>query len=206
MNVRLTEEQKIKVLNGADLYAIMQQVLLRENKIRRNQEHFWMVGLDDHHKILFIELISLGAGNRMVVNPPELFRMAIYKLAVKAILVHNHPNQNLQPSEADQNATDRFLKVGKLINIEVFDHLIINEEDFYSFRENQLMAQLALNNRYELIDAERAKMLELQAELKKQRAVEDEKIAIATKMKADGVDIDTIQKYTGLRKVEIRRL
>jgi len=45
MNVKLTPEQKINVLNSMDMYAIMQKVLLRANKIRRNQEHFWVVGM-----------------------------------------------------------------------------------------------------------------------------------------------------------------
>src|SRR5690606_40012143 len=92
MNVRLTQEQKIRILNSGDVYNVMQQVLLRENKIRRNQEHFWVVGLNNKNKILFIELISLGAVNSVQVNPPEVFRMAIYKMAVKMILVHNHPS------------------------------------------------------------------------------------------------------------------
>ena len=65
MNVRLTQEQKIKVLNSADIYAIMQQVLLRENKIRRNQEHFWVVGLNHNNKILLIK--------GLLVNNPGLF-------------------------------------------------------------------------------------------------------------------------------------
>lgn len=60
MNVRLSHEQKIRLLNSQDVYKVMQQVLLRENKIRRNQEHFWVIGLDNKNKILFIELIGLG--------------------------------------------------------------------------------------------------------------------------------------------------
>ncbi|MFL0070261.1 JAB domain-containing protein [Tenacibaculum maritimum] len=61
MNVRLSKEQKIQILDSTDVYKVMQQVLLRENKIRRNQEHFWVVGLDNSNKILLIEFIGLGA-------------------------------------------------------------------------------------------------------------------------------------------------
>jgi DNA repair protein RadC len=60
MNVRLTKDQKIQLLNSEDVYQVTQQILLRENKIRRNQELFWAVGLNNDNKILFIELISLG--------------------------------------------------------------------------------------------------------------------------------------------------
>lgn len=107
MNVRLTKEQKIKVLNSVDIYFVMQQILLRENKIRRNQEHFWVVGLDNKNKVLFIELIGLGAVNRVNANPPDVFRMAIYKLAVKVILVHNHPSGSVDTSKGDHEFTDR---------------------------------------------------------------------------------------------------
>ena len=72
--------------------------MLRENKIGRNQEHFWVIGLDNQNKILFIELVGLGAVNRVGANPPDVFRMGIYKLAVGMILVHNHPSGNLKPS------------------------------------------------------------------------------------------------------------
>ncbi|MEP2510515.1 MAG: JAB domain-containing protein [Reichenbachiella sp.] len=101
MNVRLAKDQKIKVLNTQDIWQVMQQVLLRENKIRRNQEHFWIVGLDNSQKILFIELIGLGAVNRVNANPPDVFRMGIYKLAVRMILVHNHPSGTLELSNDD---------------------------------------------------------------------------------------------------------
>ncbi|GHE73141.1 hypothetical protein GCM10011340_32090 [Roseivirga thermotolerans] len=80
MNVRLSQEQRIKLLNSDAVYSIMQQILLRENKI------------------LFIELIGLGQGNRVNTNPPDVFRMGIYKLAVSMILVHNHPSGHLMPS------------------------------------------------------------------------------------------------------------
>ena len=135
MNVRLTKEQKIKVLNSTDIYAIMQQVLLRENKIRRNQEHFWVVGLNHNNKILFVELIGLGASNRVNADPPDVFRMAIYKLASKLILVHNHPSGTHEVTDADITFTDHMLKVGKLIKVEVLDHLVITETNYTSFAD-----------------------------------------------------------------------
>ena len=60
MNVNLSEEEKIKILNSDDLYKIMQQVLLRENKIDRDREHLWVIGLANNHRLLFIELVSKG--------------------------------------------------------------------------------------------------------------------------------------------------
>jgi len=130
----------------------MQQVLLREIKIRRNQEHFWVVGLDSANKVLFVELVSLGSVNSVNISPPEVFRMGIYKLAVKMILVHNHPSGQLKPSDSDLDFTDKMLKSGKMINIQVIDHLIISEESFLSFEDKELIKQLQNSGMYELID------------------------------------------------------
>src|SRR5689334_23076879 len=119
MNVKLSEAQKkAAITSSAGIAPIMQQILKRENKLGRNQEHFWVVGLNNANKILFIELIGLGRQNRVNANPPDVFRMAIYKLAIKLILVHNHPSGELKPSQADRLFTDRILKVGEIINID----------------------------------------------------------------------------------------
>ncbi len=203
MNVRLSKEQKIQVLNSTHIYKVMQQVLLRENKIRRNQEHFWAVGLDNANKNLFIELIGLGAVNRVNANPPDIFRMGIYKLAVKMILVHNHPSGNLTPSKADKDFTDRILKVGKLIDIEVVDHLIISEEKYISFADEGIITEIQNSGLFEIVDREKKDLEEWRIKTEKERSV---KIDIAKKLKDQGVDIDTIKKATNLTKWDIKKL
>ena len=203
MNVRLTKEQKIKVLNSADIYAIMQQVLLRENKIRRNQEHFWVVGLNNNNKILFVELIGLGASNRVNADPPDVFRMAIYKLASKLILVHNHPSGSHEVTDADLNFTDHMLKVGKLIHVEVLDHLVITETSYTSFEDRGIMNQLRKSGFYEVTGPEKKELEAFKLETERKRAEKEKAKDIAKKMKEDGIDLDTIKKYTGLSKQEI---
>jgi len=199
MNVRLTQEQKVQVLNSDDVYKIMQQVLLRENKIGQNQEHFWAIGLDNQNKVLFIELIGLGAANRVNADPPDVFRMGIYKLAISLILVHNHPSGTLKPSDSDLGLTDRMLKVGKLINIDVTDHLIITPDSYVSFKNEGIMDKLSKSGNYEILNQDEAKY--------KQWKIETEKaLDIAKKMKKDGIDIDIIKKYTGLKKWDINTL
>ncbi len=206
MNVRLTKEQKIKVLNSKDIYAIMQQVLLRENKIRRNQEHFWVVGLDNQNKILFVELIGLGAVNRVNANPPDVFRMGIYKLAVKMILVHNHPSGNIEPSNEDRDFTDKMLKVGTLINIEVIDHLVISETDYTSFGDKGIIKELQGSGLFEIVEREKEEIKAWKLRLERERAVKASKIEIASKMKAKGYEIEVIKELTGLTKPEIKKL
>lgn len=206
MNVRLTKEQKIKVLNSSDIYAVMQQILLRENKIRRNQEHFWVVGLSTKNKILFIELIGLGATNRVNADPPDVFRMAIYKLAVKIILVHNHPSGSTDLSQGDNEFTDRMLKVGKLINIEVLDHLIITEDNYASLADMGIIDQLKKSGLFEIMGPEKKELEEWKIDTEKKRAEKQKALDIAKKMKDDGVEIDIIKKYTGLTNSAIKKL
>lgn len=206
MNVRLTPEQKIKILNADDVYKIMQQILLRENKISRNQEHFWVVGLDTKNKILFIELIGLGTVNRVNANPPDVFRMGIYKLAVSMILVHNHPSGDLTPSQADLDMTDRMLKVGQLINIEVLDHLIISEKGFTSLENTNAMQQLRASGLFEIVEREKLEIQKWKLDAERTRAERAKALDIAKKMKADGVDLKIIKKYTGLLMDQLRKI
>lgn len=207
MNVKLTDAQKIKVLNSADLYAVMRQVLLRENKIRRGREHFWVVGLDLNYKILFIELVSLGASNRLAVKAPEVFRIAIYKQAQHIMMVHNHPGGNIQPSYEDKDMTDMYIKVGQIIHINVMDHLIIAEETYYSFEEQGLMEQLRRSGAYVVKPREETELEALRLQLEKEAAVKENNMEIAARMLAKGkYTTEEIVELTGLKKGVVERL
>jgi DNA repair protein RadC len=206
MNVKLTPAQKINVLNTADVFAIMQQILLRENKIRRAQEHFWIIGLNNKNKILFIELLALGASNRITLDPPDVFRMAIYKLATQAIFVHNHPAGNTTPSAADKTFTDHMLKAGQFLRIEVLDHLIITEQKYLSFADSGLMDELRHNGAWELVDKTKADLQTMQLEIEKEKAEKRRALEIARKMKAKDYNEQLIKELTGLKLTDIRRL
>lgn len=130
MNVRLTKEQKIKIANSEDVFAIMQAVLKRENRLARQKEHFWVIGLTPANVIAFIELVSLGSLNIVVVKPLDVFHLAAAKNLPKIILVHNHPSGKLEASEADIRLTQRLIAGAELLEIEVLDHLIISETGF----------------------------------------------------------------------------
>jgi len=134
----------------------MREILLREDRIGRNKEHFWVIGLHNDHRILYIELVSLGSVNSSYANPSEVFQLASQKLAVKVILVHNHPSGSLNPSEADKDVTDRLIQAGRLIHKKVLDHIIISTTDYFSFADTGLLAELEESQEwvlpYELIE------------------------------------------------------
>lgn len=132
MNVRLTKEQKIKIANSEDVFTIMQAVLKRENRLSRQKEHFWVIGLTTANVISFIELVSLGSLNKAVIEPLDVFHLASAKNIRKIILVHNHPSGNLQASSEDISLTNKLKMGAQYLNIEILDHLIISETGFAS--------------------------------------------------------------------------
>jgi DNA repair protein RadC len=142
MNIKLRNDEKIRVLNGVDLYAVMQRILQRSQKIDRKKEHFWVVGLDITQEILFIELISLGTARQTAVDPMEVFSFALNKKAYHIVMAHNHPSGNLTPSDADKEMTGKMIWAGKFLNVPVWDHLIITELSYYSFLDSGLLDTL----------------------------------------------------------------
>jgi len=150
MEVKLNKQQKVTVNSAEDIYPIMRQILRRENKIGQGQEHFWMVGLNQANKILYIELVALGSANMASIKPREAFRMAIYKLAVQVIMVHNHPGGKVTPSYEDQDLTDHSIQAGKFLNIEVIDHLIIGDETYYGFVDSGIFKKLQASEKWVL--------------------------------------------------------
>jgi DNA repair protein RadC len=203
MRVKLTKAQKILVLNTKDLYKVMQDILLRENKIGRDKEHCWIVCLSSAYRILLIELISLGTANGTLVNATEVFSFALQKRSTYVILVHNHPGGILVPSDQDMDMTNRMYQAGLFLQVPLIDHLIISETKYLSFEEIGFLAKIAKSKKYVMQfkrEEERLKNEgEKRGELKK--AVQMAKI-----MKKDGKTIAEIMRYTKLSRERIRKL
>ena len=190
----------------SDLYPIMQEVLLRQNKLRRSVEYLWVASLNTKNWVTNIELINIGSPNRVRTEPPEIFRVPIYKAATSIILVHNHPSGSLTPSPADKDFTDKMIKVGKLLNIAVVDHQIITETGFYSFSHAGLMQELAKSGLYEVTHKESEEMKAWKLEVERKKGADERARAMAAKMLADKLDIDMVVKYTGLRKASVEKM
>jgi DNA repair protein RadC len=199
MDITLTEEQRIKILNSDDIYGIMQQVLLRENKIDQDKEHFWVVGLANNNRVLFIELVSLGTVNQTLVEPMEVYSLALQKRAVKIILCHNHPSGELKPSEADKDVTDRLIQVGIIVDVLVIDHLIISTKSYLSFKDIGLLDELEKSTKYvpKYVLEDRMRK-EAEAIIKRNNSIE-----IAKQLKRKGIANETIAEATGLSLEEV---
>ena len=83
--------------------------------------------------------VSKGGQTGTVVDPKMVFKTALEHGANALILAHNHPSGSLKPSQADINITKRLVEVGKILEITVYDHLIIGDNDFLSLADEGLM-------------------------------------------------------------------
>ncbi len=104
-----------------------------------DKERFKVAMLDIKGHIIYIEEISVGDLNSSLVHPREVFKSAIKKSAASIILVHNHPSGNPNPSTEDIEITKRLQNAGKLLGIEVLDHIIIGDGDFVSLKKEKLI-------------------------------------------------------------------
>lgn len=95
--------------------------------------------LDSGLRIIQEVLLSKGGVNQAAVTPREIFRPAVREAAHSIILVHNHPTGDLTPSKHDMDLTSRAIQMGKLLGIELSDHLIIGHNGYFSFQEANLM-------------------------------------------------------------------
>ena len=113
--------------------------LVMENLRHKLREHFQVVLLDTKHKLMGIEEISIGSLNSSLIHPREVFRPAIQKACACVILIHNHPSGDPTPSREDLDVTRRLCEAGRLVGIEVLDHVVIGDGKFVSFREKGLL-------------------------------------------------------------------
>lgn len=198
MNVKLTKTQRILVETPKDIAHIMQQILLRENRISRSREHFWVVGLSNTNKILYIELVSLGALMYSAIEPMEVFSFALQKKTVRMLLIHNISSGDLKPNAESKKITNRMIQVGNIVGIEVYDHVIIAPFTYYSFEENGVMDKL--RDSVEFVPP--YKREETIRKIIEKQAVHE----IARKMKKKGTDVKMIAELTGLTLREVEKI
>lgn len=122
-----------KITSPQDVAEIFIPILRDDNK-----EKFIVVCLNSANKIIKHEVISVGNLNSSVVHPREVFKVAIDNSSASIILIHNHPSGNPEPSNEDMRITKKIVETGKVMDIPVFDHLIIAGETYTSFIEKRL--------------------------------------------------------------------
>ncbi len=112
--------------------------LLMEEMRYLKKEHMKLVLLNVKCNLISVEEISVGSLNASIVHPREVFNPAIRKSSASIIMVHNHPSGDPSPSSEDVSITARIAEAGKLIGIELVDHIIIGDGKYISMKEKGL--------------------------------------------------------------------
>lgn len=137
MRIPVVREFKQKA-NRPDLVAdIFRAILKSESEIDQDKEHFWVMGCDTKLNVKFIELVTLGTLDASLVHPREVFRLAIMKGVSAIVVAHNHPSGEVTPSNEDKLVTNRLRDAGRILGIQLLDHVIVGDS-YYSFAENNI--------------------------------------------------------------------
>lgn len=126
--------EKEKIISSRDAFEVFQGILSDSQ-----YEEFWMLLLNKANKIIKKINISEGGISGTVADPKKIFKLALENNASSIILSHNHPSGNIQPSDSDIKLTKKLVDAGKLLDISVLDHVIIGDEKYYSFADENML-------------------------------------------------------------------
>ena len=102
-------------------------------------EYFYLTMVNASNQLIKTVCISEGGISGTVLDPQKLFKIALDNYATGLLLAHNHPSGNLNPSTGDVNLTKKIIEGGKLLDINVIDHLIIGNDEYFSFADEGIM-------------------------------------------------------------------
>ena len=142
-----------------------------------DREVVCVINLNSAMQPINLNICSMGAIDRAIVSPREVLKSSILSNATSVMLFHNHPSGQCQPSEQDVFITDRMQEVYKLMDIKLLDHIIIGEDNYYSFTENRVMpdSQLSFTSIMELYQMKHGLDAQLEAVREQQKKLEEAK-------------------------------
>ncbi len=127
--------ERLQVSSPADIAPLL-HAYFRD----KDREEFLTVLLDSANSVLGLAQISVGGLAASIVEPRQVFKVAILSNAAAVILCHNHPSGNVEPSREDLRITRQLVEAGKLMGVPVHDHIIIGQNTYTSLAERGLMA------------------------------------------------------------------
>lgn len=126
--------ERVKISDSKDFYSVLHPYLSD-----LQTEEFWVVFLNQNNKVLGKSRLFSGGINQSVVDIRILFKTALECFATAIGIAHNHPSGNLKPSQEDLRITKQISDAGKLLNIQLLDHLIISQNSYFSFADENLL-------------------------------------------------------------------
>jgi DNA repair protein RadC len=144
--VTLVREGKIQDHPGKITSSLMAADLVNRYLEGVDREHFVVLLLDRKNQLIGINTVSIGSLTASVVHPREVYKVAILSNAAAIICAHNHPSGDPQPSQEDRALTARLVVAGKLLGIDVLDHIIVGDESkrYFSFADEGLLQKFSM--------------------------------------------------------------
>lgn len=140
VSIRLVEEPPLysskELKNPCDVAELFQDFLKDCDR-----EMFCILNLRTKGQVINLNVVGVGTLNSVLIHPREVFKSAILSNASNIILAHNHPSGNPEPSRQDMDMTKRLAEAGRLLGIEVLDHVIVSDDRYFSFREEKLLPE-----------------------------------------------------------------
>jgi DNA repair protein RadC len=132
------QDSKIQITNTQQVAKVFRDLLLLEDAVDRDKEHFYVMHLDTRSRINLVELVNIGTLTSSLVHPRETFRRAVMQGSAHILVAHNHPSGEADPSAEDLKVTKLLHEAGQLLGIQLLDHIIFTPTSFYSFKESRL--------------------------------------------------------------------
>lgn len=131
-------DKKKNILNtSVKIYEYMRYQLLD-----KKQEYFYCLYLNQKKELIEKKLLFIGTVNHSLVHPREVFKYAYLYSASAIVCIHNHPSNDTTPSREDIRLTTSLVELGKMNGIPIIDHIIIGNDEYYSFYENNQIIAL----------------------------------------------------------------
>ena len=127
----LKVNNNIKINNSKDIYNYVKYYFFK-----KSQELFMLLFLDNNKSIITTKIIYKGNTNRLSITAREVFKEAVLHASNIIVLVHNHPGGSIYPSKNDISTTRNLIVAGKVLQIQILDHLIVTDNNYYSFFDN----------------------------------------------------------------------
>ncbi len=135
MTIKIPPGIKQPIFDADRAASVFRAILRAECPVDQDKEHFWVMGLNAPGTVKYIELVSLGTLETSLVAPREVYRFAIMQAVFSILLCHNHPSGDPAPSDKDFAVTDRLIRSGDILGIQMADHVIIAGKENVSMRE-----------------------------------------------------------------------
>lgn len=126
--------ERQQISSSKDIFEILQPHLSD-----LSTEEFWVIFVNHQNKILYKTCLFRGGISGSVADVRIIFKTALEHFSTRIIVAHNHPAGSLKPSQQDINVTEKIKEAGKLLDIELLDHLIIVQNAFFSFKDSGIL-------------------------------------------------------------------